>query len=307
MLSSKSMYKLCIIGSSDIIPKHIIAAQKNKFKLHSITSLNFNSSNAKKIKKKFKIKRFYSNWKECVQETSKIKNTCFLVAPRIEDTVKVLKFLSKYKKPIIVEKPIAHNLKKLNQIKNDKIFVGYNRIFYKTVNYIKTKYVKNNTGKIFVNVVCPEISKRNFISNSCHIISILIFLFGKLKLKIKISNKKMISCLLENKKTLINLSVIFNAPTNFKIDLYANGSFLKLSPIEELREYKKLKKIKKKNLNIYNPVLSKYIHDYDKNSKPGFNYQYKLFKKFCNNHKITIQNSLPFAKYVMSLCEKIVK
>ena len=301
------MYKLCIIGSSDIIPKHIYAAQKNKFEVHSITSLNFNSLNAKKIKKRFKIKRFFSNWKECVQQSSKIKNICFLVAPRIEDTVKVLKFLSKYKKPIIVEKPIAYNSKKLDQIKNDKIFIGYNRIFYKTVNYIKSKYVKKNNERIFVNVVCPEANKKNFISNSCHIISVLIYLFGNLKLKVKISNKKMISCLLENKKTLINLSVIFNAPTNFKIDVYTNNSFLNLSPIEELREYKRLKKFKKKNLNIYNPVLSKYVHDYDKNSKPGFIYQYKLFKKFCSNNKITIQNSLPFAKYVISLCEKIAK
>ena len=215
-----------------------------------------------------------------MQQSSKIKNICFLVAPRIEDTVKVLKFLSKYKKPIIVEKPIAYNSKKLDQIKNDKIFIGYNRIFYKTVNYIKSKYVKKNNERIFVNVVCPEANKKNFISNSCHIISVLIYLFGNLKLKVKISNKKMISCLLENKKTLINLSVIFNAPTNFKIDVYTNNSFLNLSPIEELREYKRLKKFKKKNLNIYNPVLNKYVHDYDKNSKPGFIDQYKLFKNF---------------------------
>ena len=71
------MYKLCIIGSSDIIPKHICAAQKNKFELYSITSLKYNSLNAQKIKKKFKIKKFYSNWKQCVNESAKIKNICF--------------------------------------------------------------------------------------------------------------------------------------------------------------------------------------------------------------------------------------
>ena len=71
------MYKLCIIGSSDIIPKHIYAAQKNKFEVHSITSLNFNSLNAKKIKKRFKIKRFFSNWKECVKSRLRLKICVF--------------------------------------------------------------------------------------------------------------------------------------------------------------------------------------------------------------------------------------
>ena len=52
------MYKLCIIGSSDIIPKHIYAAQKNKFKVHSITSLNFNLM-PKKLKKDLRLKNFF--------------------------------------------------------------------------------------------------------------------------------------------------------------------------------------------------------------------------------------------------------
>lgn len=302
------MNKLCIIGSSDIIPKHIYAAQKNKFEIHSITSLNYNSLNAKKIKKKFKVNKFYSDWKKCVNESSRVKNICFLVAPRIEDTIKVLNYISKFNKPIIAEKPIAYDSKKLNEIKNKKIFVGYNRIFYKTVNYIKSQYIKKNRlKKIFVNVVCPEKNKKTFISNSCHIISILIYLFGKLKLKNKNANKKMISCFLENKKVLINLSVIFNTPTNFKIDIYSNNSYLNLSPVEELREYKILKKIKKKNLNIYKPVINKYIHDYDRNLKPGFNCQYKFFKKFCINQKKNIQNSITFAKNVISLCGKIAR
>ena len=115
----------------------------------------------------------------------------------------------------------------------------------------------------------------------------------------------MISCILENKKAHINLSVIFSTPTNFKIEIYSNNSYLNLTPIEELREYKTLKKIKKENLNIYIPVMNKYIEDYDRNLKPGFYYQYKLFKKFCKNQNIDIHNSIDFAKNVISLCKKI--
>jgi predicted dehydrogenase len=302
------MYKLCIIGSSDIIPKHIYAAQKNNFEIHSITSLNYNSLNAKKLKKKYKINKFYPDWKKCINESSQIKNICFLVAPKIEDSIRVLNYIAKYNKPTLVEKPISYDLKNFNKIKNKKNFVGYNRIFYKTVNYIKTEIKKQNfPKKVLVNVVCPETNAKTFVSNSCHIISILIYLFGKLNLKNKKANNKMISCNLENKKVHINLSIVFNAPSNFKIEIFSNKTYFNLAPIEELREYKMLKKIKKKNLNIYKPIMSKYIDDYNKSTKPGFYYQYKLFKSFCKNQKTNIHNSMAFAKNVISLCEKVVK
>tara|TARA_B100001057_G_scaffold491342_1_gene581363 strand:+ start:805 stop:1716 length:912 start_codon:yes stop_codon:yes gene_type:complete len=300
------MYKLCIIGSSDIIPKHIYAAQKNKFQIHSITSLKYNSLNAKRIKKKYKINKFYADWRKCIYESSQIKNICFLVAPRIEDTVKVLNYIAKFNKPTFVEKPITLKAKNFNKIKNKKNFIGYNRIFYKTVNYLKTQIkTKKLPKKVLVNVICSEKNRKTFVSNSCHIISILIYLFGKLNLKNKKANNRMISCDLENEKVHINLSVIFNTPSNFKIEIYSNKSYLNLMPIEVLREYKTLKKIKKKNLNFYEPLINKYIDDYDRDLKPGFYCQYKLFKKFCKNQNISIHNSINFAKSVISLCERI--
>ena len=302
------MFKLCIIGSSEIIPLHINAAIKNNFELHSISSLNYNSLNAKKIKKKYKINKFYPDWKKCINESSQIDNICFLVAPKIEDTIKVLNYIAKYNKPTLVEKPISYDLKRFKKIKNKKNFVGYNRIFYRTVNYIKTEIKKKNfPKKVLVNVLCPETNAKKFVSNSCHIISILIYLFGNLNLKYKKFNNKIISCYLENKKAIINLSIAFNTPSNFKIEIFSNKTYFNLTPIEELREYKMLKKIKKKNLNFYKPIMCKYIDDYDKNTKPGFDYQYKLFKKFCKNQKTNIHNSMAFAKKVISLCEKIVK
>ena len=114
-------------------------------------------------------------------------------------------------------------------------------------------------------------------------------------------------CVLKNKNVNINLSVVFNAPTNFKIDFFIGNTHLKLSPIEELTEYKGLKKIRKKNLNLYKPVLSKSINDYDINLKPGFNSQYKLFKKFCQRKTKKIPNSYDFAEKVLKTCEKIAK
>ncbi len=300
------MYNLCIIGSSDIVSKHLTAARNNGFKLYAITSLKHNSNNARNLKRKFKIKKFFSDWKTCIKTCSKIKNISFLVAPRIEDTIKVLNYISNFDKPIIVEKPISTDIKKLKRIKNKNFFVGYNRIFYKSVNYIKEKYL-NKKNRSVLNVLCPEKNKKSFITNSCHIISILIYLFGDLNVQIIKKNKKVILCVLKNKNVHINLSVVFNAPANFKIDFFIENTHLKLSPVEELTEYKGLKKIQKKNFNLYKPILTKSINDYDIYLKPGFNAQYKLFKKFCDKKKIKIPNTYNFAEKILKICLKIAK
>ncbi len=300
------MYNLCIIGSSDIISKHLTAASKNGFKLYAITSLKHNSKNARNLKRKFKIKKFFPDWKTCIKKCSKIKNISFLVAPRIEDTIKVLNYISDFNKPTIVEKPISTQLKKLKTIKNKNFFVGYNRIFYKSVNYIKKEYL-NKKNSCVLNVICPERNKKSFITNSCHIISILIYLFGDLNVQIIKKNKRVILCVLKNKNVNINLLVVFNAPTNFKIDFFIGNTHLKLSPIEELTEYKSLTKIRKKNLSLYKPIVNKFINDYDINLKPGFNSQYKLFKKYCQKKIKTIPNSYDFAEKILKTCEKIAK
>ena len=163
----------------------------------------------------------------------------------------------------------------------------------------------NKKNRSILNVLCQKKIK-SFITNSCHIISILIYLFGDLNVIIK-KNKKVILCVLKNKNVHINLSVVFNAPANFKKYFFIENTHLKLSPVEELTEYKGLKKIQKKNLNLYKPILTKSINDYDIYLKPGFNAQYKLFKKFCDKKKIKIPNTYNFDEKILKICLKIAK
>jgi len=298
------MSKLCIIGSSSIVTQHLKAAKAVGFSLYGITSLNINSKNTLKLKKKFRIKKIYKNWKRCIEENGKIKDMNFLIAPRIQDTIKVINKVLIYKKPIMVEKPISRNIKDFSEsiLKSKKIFVGYNRIFYKTVNYLK----KNLSPSSLISVNCPEKDKKKFIDNSCHIISILIYCFGNLRILKKYKRKNHIICILENKKkTLIHLKIVFNAPSNFSITSSSMKRTIDLCPIEELTEHKKLKMIRKINYNFYKPSLTKKIRDYDINFKPGFYNQYREFKKFSKrNNKII--NDIVFARNVLRLTKKLV-
>ena len=300
------MSKLCIIGSSNIVSQHLQAARHVGFSLHSISSLNIKSKNTLILKKQFKIKKVYSDWSQCVEESGKIKDMSFLIAPRIKDTIKVLKKVIKFKKPILVEKPVADDVKYFDKkIDNSQnIFVGYNRIFYKTVNYLK----KNLSSLSLINVNCPESNRKTFITNSCHIISILLHCFGDLKIIKKYKRKNHLICILKNSNNvLINLNVVYGSPSNFSILANFKNKKIELSPIEELFVFEKIKLIKKKNYNFYQPIIKKTIKEYGKKFKPGFILQYKEFLKFSQNKRYRIKNNITFAKRVLSLTKEIVK
>lgn len=298
------MYKICIIGSSDIIEKHLNAAKANKFELLSITSLKKNSKNCIKLKKKFSIKKYYNNWKNCIDESSQQKNICFLVAPRIQDTIKVLNYISKFNKPILVEKPVSIISKKFKEIKLKKnIFVGYNRLFYENIKYLKIIQKSNS----LVTVTCAENNKKSFLKNSCHIISILFFLYGKLNLIRLVKNQNSIFCVFKTKNnSIVNLSIIFNTNCRFSINVKSKTQNIELSPIEKLVEYGSIKKLNTKTGKIYFLKIKKIITENNKHFKPGFNEQYKVFKKFCKNKNIKFINTIDFSKKIIKISEKIL-
>ena len=96
------------------------------------------------------------------------------------------------------------------------VFIGYNRIFYKSIQYLKKLSISDSQ----ISVTCPEQSKKSFLLNSCHILSILIFIFKKIEIKFKFKNKNFIYCVLEdNKKNLISLSINFKTPSTFGITI----------------------------------------------------------------------------------------
>ena len=298
------MYKICIIGSSDIIEKHLLAAKANAFKLYSITSLKKKSKNCIKIKKKFSIQKYYTNWKKCIDESSKQKNICFLVAPRIQDNIKVLNYISKFNKPILVEKPISITSKNFRYIKSkNNIFVGYNRIFYKNIKYLK-RYSKRNS---LISVTCAEKNKKTFMTNSCHIISILLFLYGKLNLIKLIKNKNSIIGIFRCKNnSILNLNIIFNVNCKFSIQIKSQSQNIELSPIEKLTEYGDIKIVKTKIGKLYSLKIKQIIDETNKLYKPGFFEQYRIFKKFCKNPKLKFVNTIGFSEKIIRLSEKLL-
>ena len=299
--------KISIIGTSKITDSHLRSILKNKIKIISISSTREKSKRLKKLSKKFKIKKSFSKWTENIKYAKK-NNSNFLICGRIEDNFKVLKKCCETGKKILIEKPVFIDPKKFNTFLKyrKQIFVGYNRIFYKNIIFLK-KELKNK-NKLSCIVKCTESSRKSILTNSCHIISILFYLFGDLKLIKKIKFKKNISCLFQSKKKdIITINFSLKNSDNFSIEVFDENKRYHLAPIEKLSIFKNLETKKIFNNKVY---LPKIFYQYDeikmsKSFKPGFNKQIQAFKKF--ERKKNIFNNILFAKKIMSICNKIIK
>ena len=291
---------LSIIGSSNIIQHHIKAAKKNNFKIRCVYSSRKNSENLKRIKKTYNVKitESFNEFKNI-----SVKENChFVLAGRLKDNEKYFQQLIKYKKKILIEKPFLTKSKNFKKyLKFSKyLFIGFNRVYYDNLNIIKKLIL--NSEEIFVTI--PEVSKQRLVTNSCHIVSILVELFGNLKIKFKEiqKNQSFTRCY---SKLGNNINIIFNKNSvdNFKIESISNKKKFILSPLENLKVFNDLIKIKKRNQNFY--ILKKSLDKIENNKlKPGFDNQYKSFKEFIIRNKKP-KTSINFAYKVIKTIEKL--
>jgi len=236
--------KLSIFGSSDIIYHHIEAAKKNNFKIHSICTSNKKSTNVYKLAKKFKIKNIYYDWKVFIKD-SKLNNCSVLISGRISDNEKILSKCLQYNLKVLIEKPVFTDFAKFNKFLNFKknIFVGYNRIFYSSVSEIKKLILSEKLINVIIK--CPEKNIKDIILNSCHIISIIYYLCGKIKLIKKIKNKDSIFCIFRSKKKIpIFTNFTYGAIENFTMEFNFTNKKVLLKPIEKKTVYNKINKKK---------------------------------------------------------------
>lgn len=296
---------LAIFGTSSITSKHIDVIKKNNINIIGITSLRKNSKNLKSISKKYIIKNF-KDWKKLINYSKKYKQCNYLITGRTKDNFKILNKLRSLNCYKFVEKPLFLKNKYFLEYKEDKkIFIGYNRIFYNNIIYLKKKISKKKNLNVIVKI--PEDNKINIVNNSCHIISILLFLFGDLNLVYKYKHSKFINIILKGRKNVfVNLFFNFKNSDNFSIEIFEKKNRYQLKPIEQLKIYKGMVNKFSKNIRHYIPGLR-----YEKNEnnfdsfKPGFNNQIKEFIKFTKGKKIL--NNIEFAHKIFKICMKVIK
>ena len=312
------MKKIAIVGISPIVSFHIKALREAGLEPVAIASSNLNSTNIKKFATENNILKNFSNWKKMLdaQEYDGI-----LIASKIEYTMEILEECVKYNIPILVEKPVSFDsksLEKILRVAHNKIMVGYNRRYYRTV-----KYVRNNIDRkqesILSLMIAPESrSIRNFFDNTSHCIDMLRYVFGEITLEFvkKIVFEDQVRGVVAIFSTEQNDTIQFmgnwGTSDNFSLSTYIGKKKLELKPFESLKIFE--------GMNIIEPTEESPIRKYipkivetieletiDEKIKPGFYQQAKEFAKMINTgSKSENAASLIDAKKTIEICENLI-
>tara|TARA_B100000674_G_C37882956_1_gene935222 strand:- start:452 stop:1366 length:915 start_codon:yes stop_codon:yes gene_type:complete len=281
--------KLMIIGSSKIVEEHIKCAIKVGFKLYSLNSSKIKSKNEYKINKKYKFEKRFKDWREAIKNALNDKTIIILLAPKFSKNLEILNFALKGENLILIEKPVSTNLTQLKSLKKkyeNRIFVLYNRIFYRNIQYLK----RNISNVKNVIIKFTDDNKKNILQNSIHIISVMNYLFGEVKIKYSKKEKDTINMVVIN-KIGIPIFLIYNNkyPETYSIDIRTKNIRYLLKPLEKLQIIKKINlKYKNNNKKMLIPYekIEKTIDLYKSNTlKPGFFEQMMHVKKKLKNHK----------------------
>jgi len=309
--------KVGFIGSGDISRFHLDSLLNNGFNVEGIGTRE-NSLRCKKLAEDFKMLDKYCTfgWKQVLEKEVDVFCLCIDIA----NTPKILLRILDLGKPVLVEKPIAWKLNDIDKIMShpnkDKIFVAYNRRYYKTLNILKNKCDQfDSRGTILVNIPDPIEGIKQFLSNGCHMIDSLKYIAGNFDIKSKLvrmnntgNDISSISALCENKKWNILLNAHSLIPSNFSITINIDNLVYELKPLEKLTIYQ--------DMEIIQPTIEEPIRKYipkkksqfieSSQFKPGFDDMYKSFMVFVRNEKATNFCNIQDAQSTLNMCWDLI-
>ena len=292
-----------IIGYGSIGRRHA-RILKNKIKIKEITICTRQKIN------RFKTLRNLSDLKT--------KPSYIVIASSTSEHFKQLKYIEKNFKsvPVLVEKPLFEKNKKFN-IKNNKVFVGYNLRFHPIIKYLKKNIKRKEIIDIKVcsNSYLPDWRKNlsyeksssahkklggGVILELSHELDLIRWLFGEIT--IKFIQKGKFSNLLINTEDLLKLYGKIGK-SNLSIDLNYFSRIKKRNIV-----------IDGKNFSIFADLINDKLEFRSKGSNfiKKF-YNFKVDDTYIQQHKAILFNekkivcNYDFAKNTMKLIDKIKK
>jgi predicted dehydrogenase len=291
--------RLGVIGAGKIVPFHLEAALEAGFSLQSIVATK-NSTNAKHISEGFNFKKCFSDLTEFKSGFNELD--AILVASEASTLLPILSEIASQGIPILIEKPIFTDIAQLSLAGNianpEKIFVGYNRRFYKTILEMKNFIIDNPLAIVKFSI--PELSgtrlnssesiKKTLIENAVHMLDLAQYFFGADTLSLnKLDEATVKSDYIRVPFSDDNFKyceLFFGYADNYAIELLANGKRVQLKPLEILKSYDEMEILQpdqnfpfKRYLPKVSGELSGHIIE-NSDFKPGFELMHKEFINF---------------------------
>ena len=322
-ISKSTKIKLAIIGCGYIANYHVPALKAVGFKISAVSGRSESFHKVKKFAKKFNIENQFKHSNDLIHSN---EWDALLICCPIKHTIDYLKLAAKYKKPILVEKPISDDYTKIKPLtKFNNIRVAFNRRHYKSVE-VARKFLDINKSSI-IKVSIPESSDSHIdysnnklpfrtYTNSIHIFDLINFIAGEIKwehVKLIRTNKKFTSILaigFTKNRHHILLDNNYDSPENFSINIISSSKRFELCPIETASLYEGMRITKptsKNKIRIYNPNLVKtYFEKDNSNFKAGFYNQSLDFMNFCKgkkSHSATVMDAYKSLRAINALFE----
>lgn len=281
--------EITFIGSSAISNFHVPALRAAGFKIKECFTRK-GSTSLERFSKEFGIPK--SKDFEAFKETSSGADGV-VIAASLDATPHLLESLASLGKPILVEKPGGRTSSEILRIAelfpSTPIHVAFNRRMYGVTQRVKE--LSPNTKAVAV--VWPEPSKsdRAFLSNGVHMVDLLRFILGDLKIisKSSLGSDKGFLALLSSLdgKISINITAPYGSSSNAEMIFYlSDGSVVTLRPMEKLSIHKdfSVKEPTPDNLvRRYTPLIVETLDEDASEFKPGFFAQAAEFYRICQN------------------------
>ena len=321
--------RLGVIGAGKIIPFHLEAALNAGFSLESIVATK-NSINAKHISEEFKFKKCFSDISEFKSRLNELD--AILVASEASTLFPILSLVASHGIPILIEKPIFTDITQLNLAENipnaEKIFVGYNRRFYRTIIEIRNFIIENPLA--IVKFTIPELSdtrfnnsesiKKTLTENAVHMLDLAQYFFGANSLSLdKLDRATVKSDYVRVSLSEDNLKyceLLFGYADNYSIEVLSNGRRVQIKPLEILKIYDEME-IMQPDQNFpfkrYLPKVSSEVssHIIEKSEfKPGFELMHKEFINFVqgihSNTAANLKDAINVSAFAIGLQELLM-
>ena len=268
------------------------------------------SPNIGPFSKKYGINRQYADWKLMVENED--VDALWVVASwnQMDD---LLIPLIKTDLPLFLEKPVALSSEKIKKAiavhekTKQYIQMGYNRRFYPFMNEIKSIIEEGGLRSVLLEIPESidlgnvELVQNLWLMNSTHVIDLLLYFVGTLKVKYK--NNQILSdnniaisysAVLETEQGKpVHISAEWNTANNFGITFFVDDKRIVLKPLETAVIYEGFHMIEPSKKNPVRQYKPKKVAEYfcDGKFKPGFYEQTEYFINKMKMNKINTKHS----------------